>query len=69
MQLSILVVGYLRLGHVSGFDAEPELQTKGWEHRVRLADIIHVDRYGAVDRQRAHRLAQTLDPVTTRGSR
>jgi 5,6-dimethylbenzimidazole synthase len=53
----IVIVGYLCLGYVSGFDAEPELASKGWEHRVPLADIIHFDRYGTVDPARAQRLA------------
>lgn len=65
----ILIVGYLCLGYVSGFDAEPELETKGWEHRVPLADVIHFDQYGAVDPLRAQLLAQTRDPVTTKGVR
>ncbi len=65
----IVVVGYLCLGYVSGFDAEPELEAKGWEQRVPLADVIHFDQYGAVDPLRAQRLAQTCDPPVTKGSR
>ena len=65
----ILIVGYLCLGYVSGFDAKPELETKGWEHRVPLADVIHFEQYGAVDLQRAQALAQTCDRVTAKGSR
>ena len=65
----IVIVGYLCLGYVSGFDAEPELAAKGWEHRVPLADVMHFDRYGAVDPRRAQVLAQTCDPATRKGSR
>jgi len=65
----IVIVGYLCLGYVSGFDAEPELAAKGWEHRVPLADVMHFDRYGAVDPLRAQGLAQKCDPATTRGVR
>src|SRR5216684_6721393 len=63
----IVIVGYLCLGYVSGFDAEPELAVKGWEHRVPLADVVHFDQYGTVDRLRAQGLAQTCDPATRKG--
>jgi 5,6-dimethylbenzimidazole synthase len=65
----IVIVGYLCLGYVSDFDAEPELAAKGWEQRVPLADVMHFDRYGAVDPLRARGLAQTCDRATTKGSR
>ena len=63
----IVIVGYLCLGYVSGFDAEPELAVKGWEHRVPLADVMHFDGYGAVDPLRAQGLAQMCNAVTTKG--
>lgn len=65
----IVIVGYLCLGYVSGFDAEPELEAKGWEHRVPLADVIHFDQYGAVDPLRAQGLAQRCAPSTAKGVR
>jgi 5,6-dimethylbenzimidazole synthase len=65
----IVIVGYLCLGYVSDFDAEPELAAKGWEQRVPLADVMHFDRYGAVDPPRARALAQSCDPAATKGSR
>ncbi len=65
----IVPVGYLCLGYVTGFDDMPELETKGWERRVPLAEVIHFDRYGAVDPLRAQALAQRCHPVTTRGGR
>jgi 5,6-dimethylbenzimidazole synthase len=65
----ILIVGYLCLGYVSGFDAEPELKTKGWEHRVPLADVIHFDQYGALDPRRAQGLAQSCASSTEKGVR
>src|SRR5580700_8690654 len=65
----IIIVGYLCLGYVSGFDAEPELAAKGWQHRVPLADVIHFDQYGAVDRVRAQELAQHCDPTAPKGVR
>jgi 5,6-dimethylbenzimidazole synthase len=63
----IVIVGYLCLGYVSGFDTEPELAAKGWEHRVPLADVMHFDGYGAVDPLRAQGLAQMCNAVTTKG--
>jgi 5,6-dimethylbenzimidazole synthase len=65
----IVPVGYLCLGYVTGFDEEPELETKGWERRVPLAGVIHFDRYGAVDPLRSQALAQACDPVPARGVR
>ena len=54
----VVVVGYLCLGYVSAFDAEPELATRGWERRVALAEKLHFDRYGVTDAARAQALAQ-----------
>jgi 5,6-dimethylbenzimidazole synthase len=64
----VVIVGYLCLGYVSGFDAEPELAAKGWEHRLPLADVMHFDRYGAVDPRRAQGLAQLCAPATAKGA-
>jgi 5,6-dimethylbenzimidazole synthase len=65
----VVIVGYLCLGYVSGFDAEPELEAKGWEQRVPLADVIHFNRYGAFDRRRANGLAQSGNPEIAKGAR
>jgi 5,6-dimethylbenzimidazole synthase len=65
----VLIVGYLCLGYVSGFDAEPELEAKGWEQRVPLADAIHFDRYGSTDPRRAEALAQRSNRGTAKGVR
>jgi len=61
----IVIVGYLCLGYVSGFDTEPELEGKGWEQRVPLADVIHFNRYAATDPRRAETLAQRCDQGAT----
>jgi 5,6-dimethylbenzimidazole synthase len=61
----IVIVGYLCLGYVSGFDPVPELETQGWEHRVPLTEVIHFNRYGAIDRERA---AGLLGSTGTKGS-
>jgi 5,6-dimethylbenzimidazole synthase len=57
----VVVVAYLCLGYVSAFDPEPELATRGWEHRVPLAEKLHFDRYGAADTGRAKALAQLAE--------
>jgi 5,6-dimethylbenzimidazole synthase len=62
----ILIVGYLCLGYVSGFDVEPELAAKGWEHRVPLENVVHFDQYGAVDPPRAQALAHPGDPTAAK---
>lgn len=65
----VVIIGYLCLGYVSGFEAEPELATKGWERRVPLADTLHFDRYGTTDDGRAQALARLCDPATAGGPR
>ena len=65
----IIIVGYLCLGYVSHFDAEPELATQGWERRVPLAKTLHFDRYGGTDEARARALASLSDPAPPAGTR
>jgi 5,6-dimethylbenzimidazole synthase len=59
----VSIVGYLCLGYVSAFDAQPELATRGWEHRVPLAGTLHFDRYGGLDSERAQALARLSEPA------
>jgi 5,6-dimethylbenzimidazole synthase len=61
----VLPVAYLCLGYVTEFSAQPELETKGWEKRASLMDLIHFDRYGARDERRASELLGSLkdDPL------
>ncbi len=54
----VVVVGYLCLGYVSAFESEPELASRGWEHRVPLAEALHFERYGGRDTIRAQALAR-----------
>jgi 5,6-dimethylbenzimidazole synthase len=51
-------VAYLCLGYVSEFRSKPELEARGWERRGVLADLIHFDRWGARDRERAEALVR-----------
>jgi 5,6-dimethylbenzimidazole synthase len=53
-------VAYLCLGYVSAFGEQPELEARGWEQRAPLADLIHFDRYGEIDPDRAGRLLTSL---------
>jgi 5,6-dimethylbenzimidazole synthase len=46
-------VAYLCLGYVSEFLSQPELEIKGWEQPVPLAELIHFDCYGGRDFDRA----------------
>ena len=41
----VVPVAYLCLGHVDALYAEPELQIKGWQNRLNLADLIFQDRW------------------------
>lgn len=42
---SIVPVAYLCVGYVSEFLSSPELERKGWEHRVPVETLIHEDLY------------------------
>lgn len=65
----IVIIGYLCLGYVASFEARPELESRGWEHRVPLADTLHFDRYGTTDGDRAQALARLCHPATAGGPR
>jgi 5,6-dimethylbenzimidazole synthase len=41
----MVLVAYLCLGHVDGFEAAPQLERLGWEQRVPLADVIRLEHY------------------------
>ncbi len=49
----VIPVAYLCLGYVSEFGERPELEERGWETRERIENLIHFDRWGVRDRQRA----------------
>jgi 5,6-dimethylbenzimidazole synthase len=54
-------VAYLCVGYVEEFRPAPDLETKGWEQRASLVDLLHFDRYGGTDRQRAESLLASLE--------
>jgi 5,6-dimethylbenzimidazole synthase len=58
-------VAYLCVGYVSEFPAEPELESVGWESREPLTRLIHFDRWGERDEQRASEL---FEPVPVKGA-
>jgi 5,6-dimethylbenzimidazole synthase len=41
----MVLVAYLCLGYVDGFQLRPELERLGWEQRVPLAEVIRLDHY------------------------
>lgn len=53
-------VAYLCLGYVSEFGTQPELERRGWESREALENLIHFDRWGDQERQRAAELLESL---------
>ena len=53
---SLTPVAYLCIGYVSQFPSCPDLESKGWESRESLARLIHFDRFGSQDGERAARL-------------
>lgn len=55
----LVPVAYLCVGYVSEFPSCPELETVGWESREQLARLIHFDRWGGRDEQRALELFAT----------
>ena len=42
---SITLVGYFCMGFVEKFAAEPELETAGWERRLRLEDVLRSETF------------------------
>src|ERR1700677_113047 len=41
----MVLVAYLCLGYVDGFEAGPQLERLGWEQRVPLADVVRLEHY------------------------
>src|SRR2546426_1798030 len=41
----VVPVAYLCMGYVARFPDEPELQRAGWRSRLRLSDLVHLDRW------------------------
>jgi 5,6-dimethylbenzimidazole synthase len=41
----MVLVAYLCLGYVDGFEARPQLERLGWEQRIPLADVIRLEHY------------------------
>ena len=41
----MVLVAYLCLGYVEGFEASPQLERLGWEQRVPLADVIRLEHF------------------------
>jgi 5,6-dimethylbenzimidazole synthase len=56
MPVRVVPVAYLCLGYVSEFPAIPDLEASGWEQRESLARLIHFDRWGNQDEERASEL-------------
>jgi 5,6-dimethylbenzimidazole synthase len=58
---SLIPVAYLCIGYVSQFPSCPDLESKGWERRESLARLIHFDRWGMQDEERASSLLAKED--------
>jgi 5,6-dimethylbenzimidazole synthase len=43
---NMAVVAYLCLGYVDSFGSVPELERLGWESRIPLAEVLHLDHFG-----------------------
>ena len=57
---AVVPVAYLCLGYVTEFGADPELEINGWEQRALLAGLIHFERYGVTDEDRAGELLRSI---------
>jgi 5,6-dimethylbenzimidazole synthase len=42
----VKVLAYLCLGYVSGFAAQPDLETAGWRGRIPIEELIHYESWG-----------------------
>ena len=49
-------VAFLCIGYVSEFPPHPDLEVRGWERRENLARLIHFERWGEKDEDRASEL-------------
>lgn len=49
-------IAYLCVGYVSEFAPRPDLEQAGWEQREQLQQLLHFDRYGSHDQERAEHL-------------
>jgi len=49
----LVPVAYLCIGYVAEFPSSPELEAAGWERRQQLTHLIHFDRWGSQDEERA----------------
>jgi len=56
---NIVIVAYLCAGYVSEFPEKPDLETRGWEQREHLEHLIHFERWGNQDPERASALVQS----------
>jgi 5,6-dimethylbenzimidazole synthase len=61
----LVPIAYLCVGYVSEFPANPELESVGWESRESLTRLIHFDRWGQRDEQRA---AELFVPLPAKGA-
>jgi 5,6-dimethylbenzimidazole synthase len=61
----LVPVAYLCVGYVSEFPSAPELETAGWESRESLTRLIHFDRWGERDEQRA---SEFFEPLPASGA-
>jgi 5,6-dimethylbenzimidazole synthase len=43
---NVVPIAYLCLGYVEYFRDQPELEQKGWEHRLPVADLVYTDQWG-----------------------
>jgi 5,6-dimethylbenzimidazole synthase len=53
---SLTPVAFLCIGYVSEFPPGPELEARGWERRENLTQLIHFERWGDKDEDRAAEL-------------
>lgn len=59
-------VAYLCIGYVSEFPTQPDLEARGWERRESLTRLIHFERWGDTDLERAAELLRP-EPASDRG--
>jgi 5,6-dimethylbenzimidazole synthase len=47
------LIAYLCIGYVDHFRSAPELEARGWEKRIPLEDVLHLDGFGRRSWQKA----------------
>lgn len=61
----IVPIAYLCIGHVESFPDEPELQTAGWQDRLKLSDLIRSETWNGSAKENETALLNAVSQATS----